>query len=105
MTKPKFKSVDGLRKHIKRLKDPTYTDKEMVAYSIIDMVFADKKGLDDKMKIEVTKTLIQGIQVVIQAIALATNLDREELRRIIERMLENPTYVMTKKSEFKDLFK
>lgn len=96
MKKPKFKNVGAYGKYIKSLPSPTYDQKAIVMYSILDMIEFYKKewGVMDNEK----------LIAIVTPIAKEVNLPVQELIKVLIHLLSDPAFFAKTSRAFRELF-
>lgn len=96
LKKPKFRTVGEYGKYIKSLKAPSYEQKSIIVYSVLDMIEANKVAMGEMT----TEKLV----AIMSDIAKEVDIQVQELLKILVHLLSDVTYLVKIAKQFKELF-
>lgn len=96
LKKPKFKNVGEFGKYIKSLNAPSYEQKAMLVYSILDMIEFYKQQWGEMNN--------EKLIAIISPIAKEVNLPVQELLKVLVHLLSDPAFFARTNKAFKELF-
>lgn len=96
LSKPKYKNVGEYGKFIKSQNAPTYEQKAIIMYSILDMIEARKQEWGEMNN--------EKLVAIVSAIAKEVNLSTQELIKVLMHLLSDPNFFAKTNKSFKELF-
>jgi len=96
LKKPKFRNVGEYGKFVKSQAAPTYDQKAIIMYSILDMIESRKREWGEMNN--------EKLVAIVSPIAKEVNLPIQELLKILIHLLSDTTFFIKTSKAFKELF-
>ncbi len=96
LKKPKFRNVGEYGKFVKSQSAPTYDQKAIIMYSILDMIESRKREWGDMNN--------EKLVAIVSPIAKEVNLPVQELIKILIHLLSDAAFFVKTSKSFKELF-
>jgi hypothetical protein len=96
LKKPKFRNVGEYGKFVKSQTSPSYEQKAIIMYSILDMIESRKREWGEMNN--------EKLVAIVSAIAKEVNLSTQELIKVLVHLLSDAAFFAKTNKSFKELF-